>query len=337
MAPEDSATVRQDLVRLGATYVPVAFSRTSSNPFRDVLGLAALYRAIRRVRPDLVFAYTAKPVIYGSLMARLAGVRRVYSMITGLGYAFDSNAGSGSFVRMMIRRLYALSLRFNTRVIFQNPDDMAEFVAAGCLSSKAARVLVNGSGVDLAHYALAPPPDGEPVFLMIARLLRSKGVLEYVEAARIVRRRVPRARFVLAGWFDEHPSAVTESEVRAWTAEGTVEYVGAVADVRPLLRECTIYVLPSYREGTPRTVLEAMSTGRPVVTTDVPGCRAAVVHGLNGLLVPVRDAEALAAAMLRMTREPQLALTMGREGRLLAERKYDVRDVTRTILAALDL
>ncbi len=334
VAPE---SVERALLQIGVGYEPLPLERTGQNPAADLSYALHLFRAIRRLRPDVVIAYTAKPVIYGSLAARLAGTKRIYSMVTGLGYAFDETQASGRYTRRLVRKLYALALGFNQRVLVQNPDDLAELVRAGCLASAARGTIVNGSGVDLAHFLPLPAADNHPSFLMIARLLGSKGVNEYVEAARIVRHSCPEAQFALVGWFDDHPTAIGRAQVQSWQAEGLIDYVGAVEDVRPQLARCTVYVLPSYREGTPRTVLEAMATARAVITTDVPGCRETVVDDVNGILVPARDAEALAAAMLRLARDPRLARQMGISGRRIAEEKYDVRLVTRATLNAMSL
>jgi glycosyltransferase involved in cell wall biosynthesis len=334
VAPE---SVVRALLEIGVGYEPLSLERTGRNPIADLGYAWNLFRAIRRIRPDLVLSYTAKPVIYGSLAARLAGTRRIYSMVTGLGYAFDETQASGKYTRRLMRRLYALALGFNERVLVQNPDDLDELVRAGCIASSARGTIVNGSGVDLAHFLPQSVSDMHPSFLMIARLLGSKGVNEYVEAARIVRRSCPTAHFALVGWFDDHPTAIGKAQVQSWQAEGLINYVGPVDDVRPHLAQCSVYVLPSYREGTPRTVLEAMATARAVITTDVPGCRETVSDGVNGILVPPRDAESLAAAMLRLARDAPLARQMGIAGRRIAEEKYDVRLVTRATLDAMSL
>jgi glycosyltransferase involved in cell wall biosynthesis len=199
-------------------------------------------------------------------------------------------------------------------------------------------VMVNGSGVNLDYYSFKPPLTGVLVFLMIARLLKEKGISEYIEAAGIVKRKYPEARFKLIGWdLGDNHSSFTKKEQENWKTEGFVEIRGPLEDVRPFLEETSVYVLPSYREGTPRTVLEAMATGRAVITTDAPGCRETVVEGTNGFLVPVRDGKSLAVAMERFIKEPDLVERMGRESRRIAEEKYDVHKVNAVINRAMDL
>lgn len=336
-APQMSAPVINELRKMNVRTVDVPLDRTGLNPVADFVSLVRIYGMIRKIRPDVVFAYTAKPVIYGSLAASLAGVRQICSMITGMGYAFDESRQEGWWSRWLTRRLYRLALGVNKRVLFQNPDDLSDFLRARCLSSPSKAAIVNGSGVDLQYFAESCPPRSDPVFLMIARLLVSKGVREYVEAARIVRRVYPRARFMLVGWRENHPASIGHDELEAWRAEGVIEYCGPADDVRPYLRQCSVYVLPSYREGTPRTVLEAMSTGRAIITTNVPGCKETVIDGVNGFLVPPCDSAALAEAIMRFAFDSSLIERMGRDARLLAERKYDVRRVTRATIEAMEI
>jgi len=196
--------------------------------------------------------------------------------------------------------------------------------------------LVNGSGVDLAHYDLAPLPEA-PVFLFIGRLLTDKGIVEYAEAARQVKARYPEARFLVAGWLDSNPTAISQQQLDGWINDGIIEFLGKLDDVRPAIGQCAVYVLPSYREGTPRTVLEAMSMGRPVITTDAPGCRETVIDGRNGFLVPVKAIDELAEAMIKLAGDSGLREIMGKESRLIAEDKYDVHKVNRSMLRQLGL
>jgi len=220
-------------------------------------------------------------------------------------------------------------------VFFQNPDDRDLFLKLR-LVDPAQIVLIEGSGVDLDHYAVAPSHDS-PVFLMVARLVRDKGVYEYAEAAQLVKRRFPQARFLLVGPADSNPAALDLRELDQWVREGVLQYAGELKDVRPAMAECFAYVLPSYREGTPRTVLEAMSIGRAVITTDAPGCRETIVDGDSGLLVPVKNAPALANAMLMLLENSALARQMGKQARLRVVQKYDVRKVNAKIIRSLGL
>jgi len=260
-------------------------------------------------------------------------------MITGLGYAF-TDAGTRSSVRQRLtelaaRLLYRAATHKNQRVIFQNPDDRDDFITAGGLADPAKAAMIDGSGVDLAYFGRTPLL-GAPVVLMISRLLISKGVRDYARAVLELRTRYPSARFLLVGPFDKGPDSIGRDEVAQWVAGG-LDYLGSVEDVRPLIKQARIYVLPSYREGTPRSVLEAMAMGRPVITCDAPGCRETVEHGKNGLLVPVRDPQALAAAISRLLDNPAETQAMGDAGYALAARKYDVRHVNQAIMDIIGL
>lgn len=333
---ETSHDMRATLEALGFEPHDIPLHRTGRNPLRDLGCLAGIWRTIRKVRPVLVLGYTIKPVIYGSLAAWLARVPRRYALITGLGYTFQ-DGGSGRLSSRLARFLYALALARTHKVIFQNRDDEQLFRRKRILDPSVPSLVVAGSGVDLRHYRASPVPDGPPRFLMICRLLASKGVREYVQAARHVRLRHPDVRFRLAGWFDEGPDAIRPDELAGWVDGGDVEFCGKLSDVRPAIAECTVYVLPSYREGMPRTVLEAMAAGRAIVTTDAPGCRATVVDGENGFLVPARSVDALAGAMLRFVDEPGLASRMGLRSRKIARDRFDVRKVNEAMLAGMEI
>ena len=337
-APEAEPWIGEAMGRLGVAYRPVPFGRTAIRPDRDLALLHRLYRLFRELRPDVTLTNMIKPVIYGSLAARAAGVPRVYSLISGLGFAFADGGGLRQrLVTGVASTLYRAALAGNQRVMFQNPDDRALFLERHIVADPARTEVVNGSGVDLAHYALAPPA-GPPPFLMIARLIGAKGVRDYAAAARQVRRHCPAARFRLVGWLDGSPDAIAPAELEAWVAAGDIEFLGKLNDIRPAMADAAVYVLPSfYREGTPRSVLEALAMGRPVVTTDMPGCRETVADGVNGFVVPPRDPAALTAAMLRFVEEPGLAASMGAASRRLAESRYDVHSVNRCMLEAMGL
>ena len=336
-APAIDAATRARLEALDVEAVDVPLSRTGMNPLRDLASLRALTRIFRAVRPDAVLSYTIKPVIYGSLAARRAGVPAVYAMITGLGHSFARDTFRQRLIGAAARVLYRRALRGTRRVFFQNPDDRADFLSMGLLRSEDQAVLINGSGVELEHFAPAPPPE-RLACLLVARLIREKGIREYAEAARCVRAERPEVAFRLAGWFDENPHAIDRREVDAWVRDGDIEYLGRLDDVRPALAECAVYVLPSYyREGTPRTVLEAMAVGRPIMTTDWPGCRETVEPGVNGVTVPVRDPAALAAALRELLADPARLAAMGAASRRMAEAKYDVHKVNAAILDAMAL
>jgi glycosyltransferase involved in cell wall biosynthesis len=336
-APEIDAPMRAQIRALGADPVRVPMARTGTNPLED-LALCRDLAALFEVRePHAVIPYTAKPVIWGSIAARRAGVPLIAPIITGLGYAFS---GDASAKRLLVRQVVSLGYRRALagahKVFFQNPDDLSLFRTRGLLPDTVDAIVTNGSGVDLERFAIAPLPEA-PVFIMIARLLRAKGVLDYAEAAARVAKAVPGAKFRLVGWIDRSPDAIRASELDRLIASG-IEHLGHLDDVRPAIAQASVCVLPSYYgEGTPRSLLEAMAMGRPVITTDTPGCKETVVDGENGILVPVRAPAALAAAMIRLAADPAARARMGSASRRIAEARYDVHEVNATILTALDL
>lgn len=334
-APDASPDVRRALADLGATYVDIPCERTGLGLRRDLELFWALFTLFRRRRPQLVLLYMIKPVIYGSLAARLAGVPKICSMITGLGYALTGNTLARRALKAASASLLRHSLRGNRVVFFQNPDDRAHFQRLGLLRAGQEAVLINGSGVDLERFAPTPPPP-EISFLLIARLIADKGIRDYAAAARLVRARHPEVRFRLVGRFDSNPAALREAEVEGWSREGLIDYLGWLDDVRPAIAASSVYVLPSYYpEGTPRSILEAMAMGRAIVTTDLPGCRETVRTGINGFLVPARDPVALAATLERFIDQPDEIARMGCASRRLAVEKYDVHKVNAVILQAM--
>lgn len=335
-APDLGSAVRAGLTNMGVESREVPLHRGTARPLDDLRFMLSLFRIIREERPGLVLTYTIKPVILGSLAANAARVPRLASIITGLGSSFAAASAGQRAINRVVRALYRLALARTHAIVFQNQDDHALFHSLGLVRRGCRTVVVGGSGIDLEMFSLAPFP-AEPCFLMASRLIADKGVSEYCAAAALVRQRHPRARFRLAGWIDEQqPSAITASQLDEWTARAGVDYVGHAVDVRPLLEECSVFVLPSYyREGVPRSLLEALAVGRAIVSTDMPGCREAVVPGETGLLVPPRDVPALAAALSRLVEDPALAEAMGCAGRRLAERRFDVRLVNEDILRAV--
>jgi len=333
MAPEGSAAIDAQLAAWGAKRVTVQLDRTGSSIVTDLRLLRELVRVFRRIRPDTVLAYTIKPVVYGSMAARMAGVRTMAAMITGLGFAFAPPANlKQRLVRLFARALYRVAMHCTDIVFFQNPDDEADFRGGGMVRPTHRVVRIHGSGVNLTRFAAQPVRGGPMRFLMVARLLVDKGVREYIAAAASVRQSHPEARFHLVGPFDSNPSAISAEEITAATAHGAIEFHGPAQDVRPHLADCHVYVLPSYREGMPRSVLEAMAVGRAIITTDAPGCRETVPSERNGILVPVRDSVGLANAMLRLLAMPAETIErMGVASRELAESKYDVTAINATI------
>jgi glycosyltransferase involved in cell wall biosynthesis len=338
-APPGPAWVDETLARWRVRRVVLPLRRTGTNPVHDISLLSALLRLMRAERPYAVLAYTVKPVVYGLLAAHLAGVPRRVALITGLGFSFlEPRSAAQSAVQRGVRWLYRRALRSSDVVLFQNRDDEEVFRSHGlvCLSQDVR--LVAGSGVNLDRYPAQPLPTGPKRFLMIARLLIDKGVREYLDAAARLRAARPDVSCELIGPLEDHPAAVPGPRIEQAVKSGAIVYHGAVRDVRPHLTASHVYVLPSYREGTPRTVLEAMATGRPIITTDGPGCRETVVPGLNGALVPVADSEALFREMLRFAGLDDAELCrMGAASREIAEARFDVHKVNAAIIAALAL
>jgi glycosyltransferase involved in cell wall biosynthesis len=321
---------------LGVTLYPVELDRRGTSVVGDLRYYHRLRRVIRQARPDLVFAYTVKPVVFGALAASRERVPRVAAMIAGAGAARAGGTLRRRALGWTVRRLYRLALARADVVFFQNNDDLEYFVRVR-LVRLSRTVRINGSGVNLDTFPASAPPTDPVCFTLVARLLRDKGVREFAEACRRLRAQGLNFDARLIGPLEPGRDGVPEAEVRAWHADGTLRYLGETWDVRAHLAEASVYVLPSYYpEGIPRTVLEAMATGRPIVTTDSTGCRETVRgDGANGVLVPPRDAAALAAAMRRFIDEPGLIAPMGLASRRYAEEHFDVREVNRTILNAL--
>ena len=332
LAPVDRHAAR--VRALGCDVIDLPMDAKGINPFADLLLLWRYWVLLRRLRPAAFLGFTIKPNVYGSLAAMALGVP-VINNIAGLGTTFLRQG----WLNQVAKTLYRLALRRSSCVFFQNGDDRVLFEEAGMVSRERTRLLP-GSGVDLARFAPGPVQVTAlrpPIFLMSARLLWDKGVLEFIEAVRILKRRGIDCEARLLGFMDvANPSAVPREAVEAWQLEGVVSYLGETDDVRPMLAEATAAVLPSYREGTPRSLLEAAAMGKPVITTDAPGCRDVVRDGVNGYKVPVRDAQALAEAMARFAAlTPAARAAMGRASRELVETRFDERIVIQAYLDVL--
>ncbi|MFM0051970.1 glycosyltransferase family 4 protein [Caballeronia grimmiae] len=323
IAPRDRTF--EPLIEMGCRCVELPVASKGTDPRQDLKTMIALYREYRATRPHLVFHYTIKPNIYGSLAAMLARVPSI-AVTTGLGYVFIQKSRTAQIAK----RLYRFAFRFPREVWFLNRDDHQAFVDENLLAHPDRARRLHGEGVDLDDFALAPLPRREDfVFILIGRLLWDKGVAEYVEAARRLRRRYPHARFQLLGPVGvDNPSAISRTDVEAWEHENIVEYLGEANDVRPLVAAADCVVLPSYREGVPRTLMEASAMGRPIVATDVPGCREVVEHGVNGFLCEVKSADSLAEQLERMLTLPfEEREAMALRGREKVAREFDEKKV----------
>ena len=318
-----------DLRRMGASVVNWSMTRSGLNPLREILSVVRLRRIIAHLQPDIILSFTPKSVLYGSIAARSTPNSSVFSVVAGLGFMFGAENLIMATIAPIIRLVFRLSLDNNLLVFFQNPDDQDLFIYKNILPrSRTCRVY--GSGVDIRRFVPTSnrKPRSETVFIMVARLIKPKGVLDYIQAASILKSESCPARFMLLGPFDDHPTAIDQSTVRSSDDSGVIEYLGATTDVRPYLDEADVFVLPSYyREGTPRSTLEAMAMAKPIITTDSPGCRETVIDDCNGYLVPVRDAVKLAEAMRKLVGNSGRIREMGLQSRQMAENLYDVEKV----------
>jgi len=339
-SPKDrfSDNLQKELKDLGVNINIFSLSSVSLNFFKDFKTILKIFRIIQKSKPNIIISYTAKPVIYTGLVLKYFKKISYIPMITGLGYAFiHKESIKHKIVKYIITKLYQISLKNSSKIIFQNKDDQSLFAELKIIKDQNISYVVNGSGVDLNTYPLSDLPS-KPVFLMISRLLVDKGVREYVEAAKVVRSRFSNARFQLVGSLDENPSGIMAKELQSWINEGYIEYLGEIKSVQSILRLCKYYVLPSYREGTPRSTLEALSTGRPIITTDVPGCRETVVHEKNGLLIPARDIASLTNAMIRLLEEKEEVIqNMAKESFLIAKNKFEINKVNDSLFNIMGL
>ena len=317
---------------LGVKYRQIDVSRNGTNPLNDIKTLISIIGLLREERPQSIFAYQAKTVIYGAIGARLCGIKEFYPLIAGVGSVLMAEGG---IVKKLMMTEYRASLKFAKKVMLQNKDNLAFFLENKLVKSEKCEI-INGSGVDTERFAVTPLPE-KTAFLCISRLIRDKGVGEYLDAAREIHKKYPDVKCMLVGPFDTNPSAITKDELQSYIDDGSVEYFGEQRNVRPYLADCSVFVLPSYHEGTPKTVLEAMSCGRAVITTDAPGCRETVTDGENGILVPVKDWKALSHAMEKLIENPGLVAPMGEKGRKIAEEKYDVKKVNAEIIRIMGL
>ncbi len=314
-----------EIRRHGFTLQPLPLDRRGANPLGELRTIAAVAAALRRHRPDVLHCVALKPVLYGNLAAILSGHRRTISALAGMGYAFTGTSARVAVLRrLLVAGLRLLLRRPGNQVIVQNDDDRALLLRHG-IAVEERLTLIRGSGVDLAALpTLPPPPADQPIiFAVVARMLADKGIAEVVEATRQLHRRGVACRLWLVGKLDPHnPSAFTERQLRAWEAEGAAEWLGHREDIAEIWRQAHVAVLPSYREGMPKALLEAAACGRPIITTDVIGCREVIDDGIEGFLVPARESAGLAAAMQRLVEDQALRLAMGRAARQRAEQRF---------------
>lgn len=341
LAPDYDEKTKTAVKALGAEPVEYSLSRTGLNPVRDATDMLRLVVLLRRLNSDIILGFSIKPVIYGTLAAWLARVPRRFAMIEGLGYVFtqiDSEVPiSHRALRGAVSMLYAAALQHANLVFFLNKDDINEFSKKRLVTPDKV-FLLGGIGVDLHEWQPVPFVTKPMTFILATRLLREKGVIEYAEAARIIKRKHPETKFILLGTLETNPGSLSPTEIETWVAEGILEWPGHVLDVRQWMAKASVFVLPSYyREGVPRSIQEAMAMGRPIITTDSPGCRETVIDGVNGFLVPMRDVNELVSAIEKFILQPKLIEKMGKVSRQMAEEHFNVKKVNQIILKEMGI
>lgn len=339
VAPDHDEAVARALEEMGIAFRVVPMQRTGTNLLSDLKLQIAYVRLMMQVKPDLVLAYTQKPIIYGGIAARILCIPRYYALMSGLGYVFSEDNRHRRLLRKGVAALYREAVRRARAVFVFNADDRQDMIDLGIVDPRQNVVQVPGSGIDLERFRCEPLPRGRMRFLLVGRLMRDKGIYEFAEAAKTIKRDHPDCEFVVLGHYErDNPTGIDEAECERLARHYPVQFIPGTSDVRPYLASCSVFVLPSYyREGLPRTILEAMATGRPVITTDMPGCREPIIEGENGFLVTPRDADSLRKAMQRLIDAPQLVTRMAARSRDLAEKVYDVRKVNHQLLDEMDL
>ena len=317
-------------------YKSIPVSRNGLNIFSDIKTFTALKKLIKIERPDKIFVYQAKTIVYGTLAAHIVDKSiEIYPLVAGLGSIFRGEGIKNKLIRKILSIQYKISFRYANAVIFQNNDDLNFCVKLSLVNREKTRI-INGSGVDTNFFVKTPLPNDRCI-LYIGRLIADKGIREYLETCRRLKIKDATIKCMLVGPYDSNPSAITPEELKPYIDGKIIQYFGEQKDVRPFLQKCSVYVLPSYHEGTPKTVLEAMATGRPIVTTDAPGCRETVLNEKNGFLVPVKNIDALENSVWKILSDSELATAMGNESRAIAETKYNVKLVNETIIDIMNL
>jgi glycosyltransferase involved in cell wall biosynthesis len=332
----NSSEILNDSQKLGFRHIHISINRVSLNPFASFKYILFLSKILKSERPDRVLLYTPKIVIFGSLASRIAGVHKVYSTINGLGYAFASQSFKAKFLSVLLKPLYKVALSLNAKVFFQNSDDRNYFLTNTLVDNNKS-FLINGSGVNINEFQPRAKLDQRYIFLMIARIIPEKGVYEFVQAARIVKRKYPNIVFQLLGPLESESPVILPQTVSDWNKEGIIEYISEKSDVKPFIANCNTFVLPSYREGTPKSVLEAMAMGKPIITSDVPGCREPVIDGVNGYLVPSKNSHLLGESMLAIYEDEDFAKLAGVKSLEIIKDKYDVIKVNKFFMQALGI
>lgn len=316
-------------------YRQLFVERNGINPFNDLKTYKQLSQFMKDEKPDKIFAYQAKTVVYGSIAAKANGIKEVYPLIAGLGSIFRGEGLKNKIIKTVMKIEYRAACKASKKVFFQNNDDKSEFINNGLILEDKV-VIINGSGVNLEKFRPEPLPE-TPAFLFIGRLIKDKGVMEYLEACKRIKVEYPEVRCLLVGPYDSNPSALQPEELKPFLDQNIIEYFGEQSDVRPYIKQCSTYILPSYHEGTPKTVLEAMAIGRPIITSDAPGCRETVTDGYNGFLVAIKDIEGLVKKMKTLIQDPGMSKLMAERSLKLAREKYDVNLINKSIMQTMEL
>lgn len=326
----------KELENIGARFIQIKLRKTSTTIFDNLKYLKDLTKVIKKENPDRIFTYTIKPVIFGSIAGKKARVKEIYSMVTGLGYVYAEDSFKARILRIICGIGYKLAFKYNTKVIFQNKDDKEEFIRRGYLKEEKCEV-VDGSGVNMERFKRNELPK-ENVFLMVSRILKLKGVKEYFEAAKIVKEKYPETEFLYVGAENKTQSALKLDELKEYIDNGIVNYCGETSDVPSYIRKCSIFVLPSYyREGIPRTLLEALAMGRPIITTETVGCKETVINGENGLFTPIKDSNALAEKMIYMIEHREKLKEMSDKSYEYCKQRFDVNIINKKMLEIMNI
>ncbi|MEY8304586.1 glycosyltransferase family 4 protein [Anaerosalibacter bizertensis] len=331
IAPESDDVVRKEFNRMPVKYYKINLSRTGLDPFKDYITINQIREIIAKEEPDITYAFGgAKAAIYTTIAASKEKVNGNYCMVNGLGSIFRGEGFKNNIIKNIMTVLYKYSLSKSKGVLFQNKDDLNMFIN-NSIVDEGKCIIVNGSGVNLEKFSYSPVQSNN-IFLFVGRLLRDKGIYEFVDAARVIKRKYPDVEFWIVGGYDTNPTSVKEDEIQSWVNDGIIKYFGRQKDVLPFYEHCSVFVLPSYHEGTPRTCLEAMAVGRPIITTDAPGCRETVIDGETGFLIPIKNSLELSDKIEFFISNNEMISIMGNKARKLAIEKYDVNKVNKMII-----
>ena len=330
--PED---MNEEINKLGASYYCIPGTRTDINILKNIIMLISFIKAYRTLKPDMCFLYMSKPVVFGGLAAIICRIRHLMVFVTGLEVVFYSKGIKNIILRVILITFFKIVHSQCDAVFFMSKDDYAKMLRWNIVKREQA-VLVNGSGVNMQYFEQKKMPETDSV-CMTARLVWSKGIQEYVDAAEIVRMKYPQVKFMLVGGLDENPEALTKSELEEILRKGHLHYYGYTEDVRPYLEECSIFVLPSYHEGNGRSIVEAEAVGRPIITTTAPGCCETVIDGYNGFLIPPKDGKALAEKIILLLENPKMKRNMAGYSYQLCCEKYDVRMINQVFIETMKL